>query len=68
MVLDIRDLREEAAPIAETSLDQLLQDEQAQSHRLVLSADDLEHLLTIVEDSDDSRRLAAIDILSHHRS
>ena len=68
MVLDIRDLREEAEPVAETSLDQLLQDEQAQSHRLVLSADDLDQLLTIVEDSDDSRRLAAIDILSHHRS
>ena len=66
MVLDIRDLREEAAPVAETSLDQLLQGEQAQP--LVLSADDLEQLLTIAEDSDDSRRLAAIDILSHHRS
>ena len=68
MVLDIRDLREEAAPVAETSLDQLLQGEQSQSHRLVLSADDLDLLLTIVEDSNDSRRLAAIDILSHHRS
>ena len=66
MVLDIRDLREEAAPVAETSLDQLLHGEQA--HPLVLSADDLEQLLTIAEDSDDSRRLAAIDILSHHRS
>lgn len=66
MVLDIRDLREEAALVAETSLDQLLQGEQAQP--LVLSADDLEQLLTIAEDSDDSRRLAAIDILSHHRS
>ena len=66
MVLDIRDLREEAAPVAETSLDQLLHGEQAQP--LVLSADELEQLLTIAEDSDDSRRLAAIDILSHHRS
>ena len=66
MVLDIRDLREEAAPVAETSLDQLLQGERAQP--LVLSADDLEQLLTIAEDSGDSRRLAAIDILSHHRS
>ena len=66
MVLDIRDLREEAAPVAEISLDQLLQGEQAQP--LVLSADDLDQLLTIAEDSDDSRRLAAIDILSHHRS
>ena len=68
MVLDIRGLREEAAPVAETSLDQLLQGEQAQLHRLVLSTDDLEQLLTIAEDSDDSRRLAAIAILSHHRS
>ena len=66
MVLDIRDLREEAAPVAETSLDQLLQDEQAQP--LVLSTDELEQLLTIAEDSDDGRRLAAIGILSHHRS
>ena len=61
MVLDIRGWREETAPTAETSLDQLLQGEQ-------LNADDLEQLLTIAEDSDDSRRLAAIDILSHHRS
>ena len=68
MVLDIRDLREEAASVAETSLDQLLQGEQAQPHPLVLSKDDLEQLLTIAEDADDSRRLAAIDILSHHRS
>lgn len=68
MVLDIRDLREEAAPVVETSLDQWLQGEPAQPHRLVLSADDLEQLLTIAEDSGDSRRLAAIDILSHHRS
>ena len=66
MVLDIRDLREEAAPVAETSLDQLLHGEQAQP--LVLSADELEQLLAIAEDSDDSRRLAAIDTLSHHRS
>ena len=66
MVLDIRNLREEAAPVAETSLDQLLHGEQAQP--LVLSADDLEQLLAIAEDSDDSRRLAAIDTLSHHRS
>ena len=66
MVLDIRDLREEAASVAETSLDQLLHGEQAQP--LVLSADDLEQLLAIAEDSDDSRRLAAIDTLSHHRS
>ena len=68
MVLDIRDLRQEAAPVAETSLDQLLKGEQAQLHRLVLSTDDLEQLLAIAEDSADSRRLAAIDILSHHRS
>ena len=68
MVLDIRDLREEAAPVAETSLDQLLHGEQAQSHPLVLSADELEQLLAIAEDSGDSRRLAAIDTLSHHRS
>ena len=67
MVLDIRDLREEPVPVAETSLDQLLQGEQAQPHRLVLSTDDLEQLLTIAGDSADSRRLAAIDILSHHR-
>ena len=66
MVLDIRDLREEAAPVAETSLDQLLHGEQAQP--LVLSADDLEQLLAIAEDSNDGRRLAAIDTLSHHRS
>ena len=66
MVLDIRDLREESAPVAETSLDQLLDGEQAQP--LVLSADELDQLLAIAEDSDDSRRLAAIDILSHHRS
>lgn len=68
MVLDIRDWREEAAPVAETSLDQLLQGEQAQPHRLVLSTDDLDQLLTIAEDSGDSRRLAAIGTLSHHRS
>ena len=68
MVLDIRDLREEAAPVVETSLDQWLQGEPTPPHRLVLSADDLEQLLTIAEDSSDSRRLAAIDILSHHRS
>ena len=68
MVLDIRDLREEAAPVAETSLDQLLQGDPAQPHRVVLSADDLEQLLAIAEDSTDSRRLAAIDTLSHHRS
>ena len=68
MVLDIRDLREEAAPVAETSLDQLLQGAQAQPHPLVLHTDDLEQLLTIAEDADDSRRLAAIDLLSHHRS
>lgn len=68
MVLDIRDLREEAAPVVETSLDQWLQGEPDQPHRLVLSADDLEQLLAIAEDSGDSRRLAAIDILSHHRS
>ena len=68
MVLDIRGLREEAVPVAETSLDQLLRGEQAQLHRLVLSADDLEQLLTIAEDSDDSRRLAAINLLIHHRS
>ena len=66
MVLDIRGWREEA--VAETSLDQLLQGEQAQLHRLVLSADDLEQLLTIAEDAAESRRLAAIDLLSHHRS
>ena len=68
MVLDIRDLREEAAPVVETSLDQWLQGEPDQPHRLVLSADDLEQLLAIAEDSGASRRLAAIDILSHHRS
>lgn len=68
MVLDIRDWREEAAPVVETSLDQLLQGEQAQPHRLVLSTDDLDQLLTIAEDSGDSRRLAAIGTLSHHRS
>ena len=68
MVLDIRGLREEAAPVAETSLDQLLQGEQPQLQRLVLNADDLDQLLTIAEDSDDSRRLAAIDVLSRHRS
>ena len=68
MVLDIRDMREEAAPVVETSLDQWLQGEPDQPHRLVLSADDLEQLLAIAEDSGDSRRLAAIDILSHHRS
>ena len=68
MVLDIRDWREEAAPVVETSLDQLLQGEQAQPHRLVLSTDDLDQLLTIAEDSADSRRLAAIGTLSHHRS
>ena len=68
MVLDIRDLREEAVPVAETSLDQLLQGEPTQPHRVVLSADDLEQLLAIAEDSTDSRRLAAIDTLSHHRS
>lgn len=68
MVLDIRDWREEAAPVAETSLDQLLQGEQAQPHRLVLSTDDLDQLLTIAEDSGDSRQLAAIGTLSHHRS
>ena len=68
MVLDIRDLREETAPVAETSLDQLLQGEQPQLHRLVLNAGDLEQLLAIAEDPDDSQRLAAIDILSHHRS
>ncbi len=64
MVLDIRDLRQQVAPVAETSLDQLLHGEQAQ----VLSADDLEQLLTIAEDSGDSRRLTAIDILNQHRS
>ncbi|MCE2447428.1 MAG: hypothetical protein J4F35_03270 [Candidatus Latescibacteria bacterium] len=68
MVLDIRDLRQQVAPVAETSLDQLLHGEQAQLHGLVLSADDLEQLLTIAEDSGDNRRLAAIDILSQHRS
>lgn len=68
MVLDIRDWREEAAPVVETSLDQLLQGEQAPAHRLVLSTDDLDQLLTIAEDSGDSRRLAAIGTLSHHRS
>lgn len=68
MVLDIRDLRPQVEPVAETSLDQLLHGEQAQLHGLVLSADDLEQLLTIAEDSGDSRRLAAIDILSQHRS
>ncbi len=68
MVLDIRDLRQQAAPVAETSLDQLLHGEQAQLHGLVLSTDDLEQLLTIAEDSGDNRRLAAIDILSQHRS
>ena len=66
MVLDIRDLREEAAPVAATSLDQLLQGEQTQL--LVPSADELEQLLAIAEDSGDSRRLAAIDTLSQHRS
>ena len=40
MVLDIGDWREEAAPVAEISLDQLLQGEHAQPHRSVLSADD----------------------------
>ncbi len=68
MVLDIRDLRPQAAPVAETSLDQLLDSQQTQLHGLVLSADDLEQLLTIAEDSGDSRRLAAIDLLSAHRS
>ena len=68
MVLDIRDLGEETAPVAETSLDQLLQGEQAQPYPLVLSTDDLEQLLAIAEDSGDNRRLAAIDLLSHHRS
>lgn len=68
MVLDIRDWREEATPVAETSLDQLLQGEPAQPHRLALSTDDLDQLLTIAEDSSDSRRLAAIDALSHDRS
>ena len=68
MVLDIRDLREETASVAETSLDQLLQGEQPQLHRLVLNAGDLAQLLAIAEDPDDSQRLAAIDILSHHRS
>ena len=68
MVLDIGDWREEAAPVAEISLDQLLQGEHAQPHRSVLSADDLDQLLAIAEDSTDSRRLAAIDTLSHHRS
>lgn len=68
MVLDIRGLREESAPVAETSLDQLLRGEQAQPQQLVLSADDLQQLLTIAEDADDSRRLAAIGLLSHHRS
>lgn len=68
MVLDIRDLREEPAPVAETSLDQLLQGDPAQPHRVALSADDLDQLLAIAEDSTDSRRLAAIEILSQHRS
>ena len=68
MVLDIRDLREETAPVAETSLDQLLQGYPAQPHRVALSADDLDQLLAIAGDSTDSRRLAAIDILGHHRS
>ena len=68
MVLDIRDLREEPAPVAEISLDQLLQGDPAQPHRVALSADDLDQLLAIAEDSTDSRRLAAIDILSQHRS
>ena len=68
MVLDIRDLREETAPVAETSLDQLLQGDPVQSHRVALSADDLDQLLAIAEDSTDSRRLEAIDTLSHHRS
>ena len=68
MVLDIRDLRPQVEPVAETSLDQLLHGEQAQLHGLVLSAEDLEQLLTIAENSGDSRRLAAIDILSQHRS
>ena len=68
MVLDSRDLREKAALVAETSLEQLLQGAQAQPHPLVLNTDDLEQLLTIAEDADDSRRLAAIELLSHHRS
>lgn len=68
MVLDIRDLREEATPVVEPSLDQWLQGERDQPHRLVLGTDDWEQLLTIAEDSGDSRRLAAIDLLSSHRS
>ena len=68
MVLDTRDWCQQAAAVAETSLDQLLHGQQAQLHGLVLSADDLEQLWTIAEDSGDSRRLAAIDILSEHRS
>ncbi len=68
MVLDIRDLPQQAAPSTATSLDQLLHDKQAPLHGPVLSADDLEQLLTIAEDSGDSRRLAAINVLSEHRS
>ena len=63
MVLDIRDLREETAPVAQAPLD-----EQAQPQRLVPSAADLEQFLAIAEDAADSQRLAAIDILSHHRA
>lgn len=64
MVLDIRHLRQEAPPVAEISLES----EQPQPQRLALNTDDVEQLLTIAEDVRDSRRLAAIDHLSQHRS
>ncbi|MEE3258609.1 MAG: hypothetical protein VX293_05330 [Candidatus Latescibacterota bacterium] len=81
--MDIRNLREEAAPVAEVppsgpDLDQLLElatnarpGEQAraigQLRLLVPSATGLERLLEIVEDPKDGRRLPAIQMLGYHR-
>ena len=84
MVLDIRHLSEESAPVADASpvgpdLDQLLEDatstrsnEQARAieelRLLVPSETGVERLFEIAEDLDDRRRLAAIQMLGYHRS
>ncbi len=84
MVLDIRHLSEESAPVVDASpvgpdLDQLLEDatsarsgEQARAieelRLLVPSESGVERLFEIAENLDDRRRLAAIQMLGYHRS